>query len=95
MLLFGGDPVYPSHLMMFGCPHNFQVLLEVGLDGPALDVFRADRARHGDGMYTVEYRLTAGPVMTVLRRVTRAATTKSFPTHCSRHSASGHLPGFR
>jgi hypothetical protein len=54
MLLFGEDPVYLSHLMMYACPHNFQVLLEVGLDSPALDALRADRARHGDGMYTVD-----------------------------------------
>jgi hypothetical protein len=54
MLLFGDDPVYLSHLMMYACPHNFQVLLEVGLDSPALDALRADRAQHGDGMYTVD-----------------------------------------
>jgi hypothetical protein len=54
MLLFGQDPVYLSHLMMDACPHNFQVLLEVGLDSPALDALRADRARHGDGMYTID-----------------------------------------
>ncbi len=54
MLLFGEDPVYLSYLMVSGCPRNFQVLLEVGLDGPAPDVLRADRARHGNGMYTVD-----------------------------------------
>jgi hypothetical protein len=54
MLLFGDDPVYLSHLMMYACPHNFQVLLEVGLDSPALDALCADRARHGDGMYTID-----------------------------------------
>jgi hypothetical protein len=54
MLLFGEDPLYLSHLMMYACPHNFQVLLEVGLDSQALDALRADRARHGDGMYTVD-----------------------------------------
>jgi hypothetical protein len=54
MLLFGEDPVYLSHLMMYAWPHNFQVLLEVGLDSPALDALRADRARHGDGTYTVD-----------------------------------------
>ncbi len=54
MLLFGADPVYLSHLPMYACPHNFQVLLEAGLDSPALDALRADRARHGDGMYTVD-----------------------------------------
>jgi len=54
MLVFGGDPVYLSHLPMYACPHNFQVLLEAGLDRPALDTLRADRARHGDGMYTFD-----------------------------------------
>jgi hypothetical protein len=54
MLLFGADPVYLSHLPVYACPRNFQVLLEVGLDRPALDTLRADRARHGDGMYTVD-----------------------------------------
>lgn len=54
MLLFGEDPVYLSHLPRYACPRNFQVLLEVGLDRPALDTLRADRARHGDGMYTVD-----------------------------------------
>lgn len=54
MLLFGEDPVYLSHLPMYASPHNFQVLLEVGLDGPALDTLRADRVRYGDGMYTVD-----------------------------------------
>ncbi len=54
MLLFGGDPMYLSHFPMYACPHNFQVLLEVGLDAPALDTLRADRARHGDGMHTID-----------------------------------------
>src|ERR1700730_19241400 len=54
MLLFGEDPVYLSHLPRYACPRNFQVLLEVGLDRPALDTLRADRERHGDGMYTVD-----------------------------------------
>lgn len=54
MLLFGGDSLYLSHLPMYACPHNFQVLLEVGLDEKARDTLRADRARHGDGMYTFD-----------------------------------------
>jgi hypothetical protein len=45
MLLFGANPVYLSHLMMYACPHNLQVPLEVGLDSPALDTLRADHAR--------------------------------------------------
>lgn len=32
MLLFGGEVFYMSHLPMFMTPHNFQVILEVGLD---------------------------------------------------------------
>ncbi len=32
MLLFGEEALYLSHLPMFASPHNFQVLLEVGLD---------------------------------------------------------------
>ncbi|WP_367325634.1 hypothetical protein [Streptomyces sp. HUAS ZL42] len=54
MLLFGEDPPYLSHLPMYACPHNFQVLTEAELDAGALDVLRADRARHGDGMYTFD-----------------------------------------
>jgi hypothetical protein len=27
MLVFGAEPVYLSHLPMYACPHNFQVLL--------------------------------------------------------------------
>ena len=54
MLLFGEDPVYLSHLPGYACPRNYQVLLEVGLDRAALDTLRADRARHGDGLYTVD-----------------------------------------
>jgi hypothetical protein len=54
MLLFGEDPVYLSHLPRYACPRNFQVLLEVGPDRPALDTLRADRARYGDGLYTVD-----------------------------------------
>jgi hypothetical protein len=54
MLLFGAEPVYLSHLPMYACPHNFQVLLEVEPDRLALEALRADRARHGDGMYTFD-----------------------------------------
>jgi hypothetical protein len=54
MLLFGAEPAYLSHLPMYACPHNFQVLLEVEPDRPALEALRADRARHGDGMYTFD-----------------------------------------
>lgn len=54
MLLFGEDPVFLSHLPMYARPHNVQVLLEVGLDDATRDTLRADRARHGDGMYTFD-----------------------------------------
>ena len=54
MLLFGGDPVYLSHLPMYAGPDNFQVLLEAGPDSPALEDLRADRARHGDAVYTFD-----------------------------------------
>ena len=53
MLLFGQDPVYLSLLMTGPGPPGFQVLLEAGLDGPALDALRADRG-HGDGIYTFD-----------------------------------------
>jgi hypothetical protein len=54
MLLFGEDPPYLSHLPMYECPHNFQVLAEAGFHPDVLDVLRADRAGHGDGMYTFD-----------------------------------------
>jgi hypothetical protein len=54
MLLFGADPVYLSHLPMYMCPHNFQVLLEAQLPADTMDTLRADRARHGDGLYTFD-----------------------------------------
>jgi hypothetical protein len=53
MLLFGQDPMYLSLLMTSACSPGFQVLLEAGLDGPALDALRADRM-HGDGSYTLD-----------------------------------------
>jgi hypothetical protein len=43
MLLFGDDHVYFSHLPMFAPPHNFQVLVEVGLSEPARESYLADR----------------------------------------------------
>ncbi|GAA0929792.1 hypothetical protein [Virgisporangium aurantiacum] len=54
MLLFGEDPLYLSHLPMYECPHNVQFVGEVGFDPEALDLLRADRARHGDGLYTFD-----------------------------------------
>ena len=52
MLLFGTDPLYLSHLPMFGHPHNFQVILEVAFDADAAAVLRADREDGGDDLYT-------------------------------------------
>ncbi|MFC7534609.1 hypothetical protein [Actinoplanes sp. GCM10030250] len=54
MLLFGEDPLYLSHLPMYTVPHNFQVVLEVALDDATRGILRADRALHGDGMYTFD-----------------------------------------
>ena len=52
MLLFGTDPLYLSHLPMFGHPHNFQVILEVAFDADTEAVLRADREDGGDDLYT-------------------------------------------
>ncbi len=52
MLLFGEEVLYLSHLPMFASPHNFQVLLEVGLDDVAREAFLADRRVAGDGIHT-------------------------------------------
>jgi hypothetical protein len=54
MLLFGDDPLYVSHLPMYECPHNVHFLGEVGFEPAVLDVLRADRARHGDRLYTFD-----------------------------------------
>lgn len=54
MLLFGEDPLYVSHLPMYECPHNVQFVGEIGVDAEVLDLLRADRARHGDGLYTFD-----------------------------------------
>ncbi|MDQ0830812.1 hypothetical protein QF032_002656 [Streptomyces achromogenes] len=43
MLLFGKEVLYMSHLPMFMAPHNFQVILEVGLDGAVGSVVRSHR----------------------------------------------------
>ena len=52
MLLFGEDALYLSHLPMFASPHNFQVLLEVGLDDAAREAFLSERDVAGDGLHT-------------------------------------------
>ncbi len=52
MLLFGEEALYLSHLPMFASPHNFQVLLEVGLDDAGRKAFLSDREAAGDGIHT-------------------------------------------
>jgi hypothetical protein len=53
MLLFGEDVLYLSHLPMFASPHNFQVLLEVGLDDAAREAFLSgDDVAAGDSIHT-------------------------------------------
>lgn len=54
MLVFGEDPVYFSHLPMFGPPHNFQVLLEVRLSEDARETMITDRSNGWDGYYTFD-----------------------------------------
>lgn len=54
MLVFGEDPLYFSHLPMFGPPHNFQVLLEVKLSESAREALARDRANGWDGYYTFD-----------------------------------------
>ncbi|KQV11988.1 hypothetical protein ASE03_28640 [Kitasatospora sp. Root187] len=41
MLVVGGDVLYLSHLPMFMAPHNFQVILEVGVDDAVGSVLRS------------------------------------------------------
>jgi hypothetical protein len=43
MLVFGHDVIYFSHLPMFDKPHNYQVLLEVGLDEDVREALRSHR----------------------------------------------------
>jgi hypothetical protein len=47
MLLAGTDPVYGSHLPMFMPPHNYQVLLKLGLEPKVLGKIRDLRAHFG------------------------------------------------
>jgi hypothetical protein len=60
MVLLGDDPLYLSHLPMFGPPHNYQLLLEITLDPESLEQVRA--ARSGpDELWTIspeEFSLT-------------------------------------
>ena len=53
MMLAGVETLYLSHLPMFMAPHNFQVILEVALEGDAANRLRDSRARFGaNRLYT-------------------------------------------
>ncbi|WP_159401193.1 hypothetical protein [Streptomyces sp. NRRL B-24484] len=43
MLVVGGDVIYMSHLPMFMAPHNYQVILQVGVDDAVGSVLRSHR----------------------------------------------------
>lgn len=61
MALLGNDPLYLSHLPMFGPPHNYQLLLEITLDPESLERVRAARPGSGDELWTIspeEFSLT-------------------------------------
>ena len=47
MLLIGSDPVYGSHLPMFMRPHNYQVLIKLGLEPDLLRKVRDLRTHSG------------------------------------------------
>ena len=47
MLLMGSDAIYGSHLPMFMPPHNYQVLLELGLEPEVLGQIHDLRAHFG------------------------------------------------
>ena len=56
MLLFGERVIYLSHLPMFDAPHNFQVLLRVGLSDGGEDLadrYRRDRVSSGERIYSL------------------------------------------
>lgn len=46
--------LYFSHLPMFGTPHNFQVILEVGLDARGMEELENDIPVGSGGIYTFE-----------------------------------------
>jgi hypothetical protein len=54
MVLFGDGPCFLSHMMMWHCPHDYQVVLEAALDAATAARLAADRAAHGDGLYTFD-----------------------------------------
>lgn len=53
MLLAGKQTLYFSHLPMFHRPHDYQVLIEATLDGPAAAKYVQDRERTGTRLYTI------------------------------------------
>jgi hypothetical protein len=55
MLIFGTNKIYASHLPMFHSPHNYQVILELDLDGIAKQKFVTDQNSHPQfTAYTIE-----------------------------------------
>lgn len=53
MLMLGRDKVYLSHLPMFHSPHDYQLILEAGLDPAELKAYRDDARAHPDSLYTI------------------------------------------
>ncbi|MFI0809522.1 hypothetical protein [Streptomyces echinatus] len=51
MLVFGREVVYFSHLPMFGAPHNYQILLEVGLNDDVRKALHSHRHVFPDEPY--------------------------------------------
>jgi hypothetical protein len=54
MLIFGGGPIYLSHLPMFRAPHDLQLIIEVefvGAENPQ-EIYVKDHARSGEKVYT-------------------------------------------
>jgi len=55
MLLFGKAALYGSHLPMFHSPHDYQVLLELELSGPARTAYAASRRQFAEEtVYTLD-----------------------------------------
>lgn len=55
MLIFGKGKIYAYHLPMFHTPHDYQIILELELEGTSKDLFVKDQRDHMDyGTYTIE-----------------------------------------
>jgi len=52
MLVVGLDSIWASHLPMFHPPHDFQMLMEVGLEDA--EAYRKDRRASGEPLYTLD-----------------------------------------